>query len=94
MTSPEATISPVAELRALSNLIKASVDKIEALCLERGQTYPSLNSTFTGQSEAPRMAPDVIAEGTIIVAAAAQLVAAVRSPPVGILTESCQVSEA
>ncbi|KAI0771399.1 O-methyltransferase [Irpex lacteus] len=82
--------SPVAELRALSDLIKASVDKIEALCAERGQTYPTSDVPFSPQSEAPRMAPDVIAEGTIIVAAAAQLITAVRPPPLSVLTQAVQ----
>ncbi len=92
MSSTQPT-GPAAELRALSDLIKASVDKIEALCAERGQTFPLSDLPFTPQSEAPRMAPDVIAEGTIIVAAAAQLIAAVRPPPLGLLTYATQVSK-
>lgn len=87
------TASPIAELRALSDLIKASVDKIEALCAERGQTYPTSDAPLSPQSEAPRMAPDVIAEGTIIVAAAAQLITAVRPPPLSVLTQAVQVRD-
>ena len=85
--------SPVAELRALSDLIKSSVDKIEALCVERGSTYPSLDTPFSPQSDAPRMIPDVIEEGVIIVAASAQLIAAVRPPPVGMIGQAFQVRE-
>ncbi|KAI0771380.1 O-methyltransferase-domain-containing protein [Irpex lacteus] len=82
--------SPVSELRALSDLIKTSVDRIEALCTERGQSYPLSDSPFTLESEAPRMAADVIAAGAIIVSAAAQLIAAVRPPRVGIIAQGVQ----
>ncbi|KAI0346013.1 S-adenosyl-L-methionine-dependent methyltransferase [Trametopsis cervina] len=72
--------SPVSELRALSDLIKAAVDKIEAACTSRGQIYPSANDPFTFDSEIPRASPDVVQDGIVIVAAAAQLIAAVRPP--------------
>ncbi|KAI0697894.1 O-methyltransferase [Cytidiella melzeri] len=83
-----ATTSPVAELRALSDLIKNAVDNIEALCVQRGQTYPLSNLPYTPESDAPRMLPDVIAQGTVIVSAAAQLVAVVRPPAVGMITQA------
>ncbi len=64
---------PVNEIRALSDLIKSFIDKIEESCLSRGQIYPSANNPYTLQSEAVRMAPDVQEYGSIVVAAAAQL---------------------
>ena len=48
---------------------------------------------FPPQSDAPRMIPDVIEEGVIIVAAVAQLIAAVRPPPVGMIGQAFQVHE-
>ena len=85
------TASPVPQLRALSDLIKASVDRIEALCAELNQTYPLLELPITPQSEAARMSPDVIAEGTLIVAAAGQLIATVRPPLLGMPAQAVQV---
>ncbi|THG95611.1 hypothetical protein EW026_g6076 [Hermanssonia centrifuga] len=80
--------NPVDEIRALSDLIKSSIDKIEESCLSRGQIYPSANDPFTPQSEAARMAPDVQEYGSIVVAAAAQLIAATRPPPLGLATHA------
>lgn len=88
---PVLSTSPVAELRALSNLINASVDKIEAALVARGQQYPISDQLFTPQSEAARMAPDVMQEGSIIVAAAAQLIAATRPPPLTVAVHSTKV---
>ncbi|KAI0087858.1 O-methyltransferase [Irpex rosettiformis] len=89
MTTTQTT-SPVPELRALSDLIRVSVDKIEALCIERGQTYPLLDQPFTPQSEASRMSPNVATEGSLIVSAAAQLIATVRSPVSSVAIQAVQ----
>ncbi|KAI0771361.1 S-adenosyl-L-methionine-dependent methyltransferase [Irpex lacteus] len=72
--------SPVAELRALSDIIKTSVDRIEALCAERGQTFPLSDLPFTPQSECPNKPG----------AAAAQLLAAVRPPSLSLVTHAVQ----
>ncbi len=85
--------NPVDEIRALSDLIKSSIDKIEESCLSRGQIYPSANDPFTPQSEAARMAPDVQEYGSIVVAAAAQLIAATRPPPLGLATHALKVCD-
>ena len=69
-----------AELRALCDLIKSSVDSIAAALASRSQTYPSANEPFSLQSEASRMSPDILEPGRIIVSAAAQLIATVRLP--------------
>lgn len=89
MTTP--ANCPVAELRALANLINASIDKIQTALLARGQTYPLSEEPFTPQSEAARMAPDIMQEGSIIVAAAAQLITATRPPPLTLGVISCKV---
>ena len=72
--------SPIAELRALANLINSSLDKMEASLVSRSQTFPSPDEPFNPATEAARMAPDVSEQVSIIVAAASQLTAAVRIP--------------
>ena len=72
--------SSAADLRALCDLIKSSVDSIEAALDSRSQTFPSPNEPFSLQSEAARMSPDVLGPSSIIVSAAAQLIATVRLP--------------
>ncbi|KAJ3527088.1 hypothetical protein NM688_g8174 [Phlebia brevispora] len=74
------TKSAASELRALADLINGAVAQIEAACASRSQTYPLADEPFTPQSEAARMSPDVLVPGNIIVAAAAQLITAVRIP--------------
>lgn len=79
------------ELRALSNLIQSSVEKIEAALASRSQTFPSMDDPFTLESEAVRMSPDVLGPGSIIIAAAAQLISCVRVPALTVLTTCGQV---
>ncbi|KAF7792890.1 hypothetical protein EIP86_003991 [Pleurotus ostreatoroseus] len=74
--------SAAKELRALADLINGAVEKIERACASRSETYPLADDYITPQSEAVRMAPDVLELGNIIVAAAAQLISAVRIPAV------------
>ena len=82
----------IAELRALLDVMTSSVDKLEETMASRGQTYPSLDSLYSPESEAPRTSPDVLALGDLIVSAAAQLIAAVRPTPIAPLLTSLQVS--
>lgn len=82
----------VVELRALANLINDSVEKIEAACKAGPKSYPLLDDSFTPDSEAIRKDPTVAAEGDIIVAAATQLIAAVRPPSVSLTVHALQVS--
>jgi hypothetical protein len=72
--------STLQELKALSRLISQSIDAIEGTLQSRGQKFPSLSEPFSTESEASRMAADVLDECSVITAAAAQLVAAVRPP--------------
>ena len=60
----------VGELRALVDILRTTVDKLDATMASRGQTYPSLDSAYTADSEAPRNAPDVLALCDVLVNAA------------------------
>ncbi|THG93493.1 hypothetical protein EW026_g7759 [Hermanssonia centrifuga] len=84
------TQDAVKDLRALSNLINISVDQIENEMLSRGQTYPLLSEPYSPETEKPRMAPDILAAGSIIIAAAAQLIASVRIPVTSVLVTAIQ----
>ncbi|THG98133.1 hypothetical protein EW026_g3996 [Hermanssonia centrifuga] len=84
------TQDAVKDLRALSRLINTSIDQIENEMLSRGQTYPLLSEPYSPETEEPRMAPDILAAGSIITAAAAQLIASVSIPVVSALVTSLQ----
>lgn len=77
--------SSASELRALVNLLSASVDKIEASLDARSQTFPVSAEPFNPQTEAVRMAPDIAEQTATIVAAASQLVFAARMPALSLL---------
>lgn len=79
------------ELRALVDLISTSVDNIEHACIASGQPFPSLSEPFTRESEAIRLSPAVQQAGDILVAAAAQLTAVVRSPTATAMIYGMQV---
>lgn len=79
-TSP--TLSGNEELAALTKLITSSVDAILKSCGSR--TFPSSDELFTLESEAARMDPDVQVQSGIAIAAATQLIAALRPPPLAI----------
>ncbi|TFY59841.1 hypothetical protein EVG20_g7636, partial [Dentipellis fragilis] len=74
----------LAELKALADLIKSNVDAIEAATKSAALEFPSLQTAFSLQSEAARLLPEVVDATTRIVAAASQLIAAVRPPPLSI----------
>jgi hypothetical protein len=77
--SMSTTSSGFGEIRALVDIIKNTVDQLEGTIASRGQTYPSLSTPFSKETEAVRIAaPDVLALGDIVVSAAAQLIANVR----------------
>lgn len=82
----------IAELRALVNVIQTSVDKLEETLASRGQTYPSLDTLYSPETEAPRTSPDVLALGDLVVSAAAQLIASVRPTPISPLLTALQAS--
>lgn len=69
-----------------------SIKHIDESCSSRNVSFPSLDQIFTPESEAARMDPHVLQASANIVAAAAQLTAIVRPPPLTLLTQSVQVS--
>lgn len=84
-------LDALAELKALANIILSSVEEIEAVCAANSFTYPSPDSTFTLESEAPRMHPAIQSAGSLITSAAAQLTALVRPAPLSLFDTSQQV---
>ncbi|TFY78717.1 hypothetical protein EWM64_g5297 [Hericium alpestre] len=71
----------LAELKALSNIIRENIDRLEATCKANGLEYPSSKAPYGPESEAARNLPDAMEAGSLIVSAATQLVAAVNPPP-------------
>lgn len=81
----------IQELRALVGLITRSLDTIESTANARGEKFPSLHEPFTRESEAIRNLPDVAAACDVLVSAAGQLIATVRSPGMGVVMTTLQV---
>lgn len=82
----------LAELKALANIIQSSVAQIEAVATSNSLTLPSPESTFTLESEGPRMHPDIQSAGVLIASAAAQITTLVRPAPLTLLDTTMQVS--
>ena len=80
------------ELRALSNLIQASVDRIETSLATQGKTFPAANEPFTAESEAARSTPEVENAVGDIVSAASQLIAVSRTPMLTLIATALGVS--
>jgi hypothetical protein len=81
----------LAELKALANIILSSVEQIEAVVTANSFTFPSSDSSFSLESEAPRMHPDVHSASSLITSAAAQLTALVRPAPLTVFDVMMQV---
>jgi len=81
----------LAELKTLANIIQSSVEQIEAVITANSFNFPSPESTFTFESEAPRMHPAIQSAGLLITSAAAQLMTLVRPAPLTILDTTLQV---
>ncbi|TFY69030.1 hypothetical protein EVG20_g3320 [Dentipellis fragilis] len=79
-------IDALAELKALVKLLQSNVDRIETATKAASLEFPSLRTTFSPQSEAARQLPDVAEASSEIVAAASQLIAAVRPPPLTVFS--------
>jgi hypothetical protein len=73
----------LADLKALANIIQSSVEQIEAAVTAGSLTIPSPDSTFTLDSEEPRMNPDILTAG--------QLMTLVRPAPLVIIDMMMQV---
>ncbi|KIP10225.1 hypothetical protein PHLGIDRAFT_266342 [Phlebiopsis gigantea 11061_1 CR5-6] len=82
--------STIAELKALSDLIQASLTSIEATMTARSLDFPSPHTTMTMESEGPRMIPEVDEACSLIVSAAMQLIYSVRSPILNITVAATQ----
>jgi hypothetical protein len=82
----------LAELKALGNIIQSSIQQIEAVVTANSFTFPSPDSTFSPESEEPRMHPAIQSAGSLIVSAAAQLITLVRPAPLTLLDILMQVS--
>jgi hypothetical protein len=81
----------LAELKALVNIIQSSVEQIEAVVSANSFSYPSPDSTFGLESEAPRMHPAIQSAGSLITSAASQLITLVRPAPVTLIDTMMQV---
>ena len=86
---PQDTIT---ELKALANIIQSSIEQIEEVTTANSFTFPSPDSSFTPESEAPRMDPAILSAGSLIASAAGQLITLVRPAPLTLLDISTQVS--
>ncbi len=73
------------ELRTLGNLVSAAIDQIEQACVSQGKDLPTLDQPSNPQSEAILLQPDVAKASNVIIAAASQLIAAVRPPTVSLM---------
>ncbi|KAJ3553485.1 hypothetical protein NM688_g3587 [Phlebia brevispora] len=78
------------ELRALVALISDSLDSMEHTVCSRGQTFPSMHKPYSPESEAARSVPEGLKASSVIVAAASQLIAAVRPPAISALVTALQ----
>jgi hypothetical protein len=81
----------LAELKALAEIIQSSVEQIEATVATNSFTYPSPDSTFSFETEAPRMHPAILSAGSLITSAAAQLTTLVRPAPLTLCDIAMQV---
>ncbi|KAF8467039.1 hypothetical protein DFH94DRAFT_301018 [Russula ochroleuca] len=80
----------LAELKALANIIQSSIEQIEEVVTANSFTFPSPDSTFSPESEAPRMHPAIRSAGSLITSAAAQLITLVRPAPLTVLDITVQ----
>ena len=79
------------ELKNLANIIQSSVEQIDAVITTNSFSFPSPESTFSLESEAPRMHPAIQSAGLLITSAAAQLMTLVRPAPLTLLDTAMQV---
>ena len=82
----------IAELKTLANIILSSIEQIEKVTAANSFTFPSPDSTFSPESEAPRMHPAILSAGSLIASAAGQLLTLVRPASLTLVDISTQVS--
>ncbi|KAJ6471347.1 S-adenosyl-L-methionine-dependent methyltransferase [Mycena sanguinolenta] len=81
----------ISELKALAEIINASIARIETSVKAASTIYPSSGTVpFTLESEGGRSIPEVQLAGACIVAAAAQLISIVRPPPLTMIANASQ----
>ena len=80
------------ELKALANIIQSSVEQIEAAVTANSFTFPSPESPFSLQSDAPLTHPAIQSAGSLITSAAAQIMTLVRPAPLTVTDVLGQVS--
>jgi hypothetical protein len=81
----------LAELKALSTIIQSSIEQIEGVVSANSFTFPSPDSMFSPESEAPRLHPAIQSAGALITSAAAQLITIVRPAPLTLFDITMQV---
>jgi hypothetical protein len=82
---------PLVELKTLANMILSSVEQIETVVTVNNFTFPSPESSYSPESETPRMHPAVQSAAALITSAAAQLMSLVRPAPLTLVDISMQV---
>lgn len=79
------------DLRALAAIVSDSVRAIEESVKSRNITLPDLNTPFDPQNETAAADPAFLKASADIIAAAGQLTALLRPPPVHMMTTAIQV---
>ena len=90
-TTSLSTMSGIQELYALADIIQKSVKLIDESLKAKNATFPSLSQLFRPGDEVEHANTIVQRASSDIIAAAAQLAALVRPPPLTILTTAMQV---
>jgi hypothetical protein len=80
------------ELKSLASIIQSSIEQIDATVTVNSFAYPSPDSIFSPETEAPRMHPAILSAGSLITSAAAQLITLVRPAPLTVFDVSMQVT--
>jgi hypothetical protein len=75
-------LSNMSSLSVLSALISSGVASIEAKYAENGAIFPSLDEPFRGSSP---LDLEVMESAAVVIAAAGQLIASLRLPPVTVI---------
>ncbi len=80
------------ELKTLANIIQSAVNEVEVAVNANALVLPSSNTPFSLESEAPRMHPSIQSAGSLITAAAAQIMTLVRLAQMVVTDVMSQVS--
>jgi hypothetical protein len=86
------SLDALAELKALGNIIQSSIQQIETVLSANSFVFPSPDSTFSLESDAPHKHPAIQSATSLITSAATQLIARVRPAPLSVIDTSTQVN--